>query len=98
MDIDEVQAGRSSPMTQQSRLDVLALERGSKKRVGEEIDLADGEVVRGAPVGVHFAKQFGTERAFGRWLCVSRSFHRTGNRSNAAPRFSGGFGHGIPSF
>jgi hypothetical protein len=32
-------------MTQQSRLDVLALERLSKKRVGEEINLADGEVV-----------------------------------------------------
>jgi Kef-type K+ transport system membrane component KefB len=55
LDIDEVQAGRSAPMTQQSRLDVLALERLSKKRVSEEINLADGEVVRRAPVGVHFA-------------------------------------------
>ena len=55
MDIEEIQAGRRAPMPQQSWLDMLALERLSKKRIGEELNLADGEVVRRAPVGIHFA-------------------------------------------
>ncbi len=39
-------------MAEQPRFDVLGLERLAQQGVGHEIDLADGEVVRGAPVGV----------------------------------------------
>jgi len=40
-------------VSEQSRLDVLERERFSQERISVEIDLADGEIVRSAPVRVH---------------------------------------------
>ena len=56
--VDEVEAGRRAPVAEQARLDVLLLERLAQQRIVEQIDLADGQIVGGAPVGVD-------ERAFG---------------------------------
>ncbi|MGY4567180.1 hypothetical protein ACVWY5_000249 [Bradyrhizobium sp. USDA 3256] len=39
-------------MAQQPRLDLVRLERLLEQRIGEQIDLADGEIVGGAPVAV----------------------------------------------
>ena len=50
--VDEVEAGRRAPMAEEPRLDVLLLERLAQQRVVEQIDLADGQIVGGAPVGV----------------------------------------------
>ena len=50
--VDEVQTGRGAPVAEQPRLDVLGAQRFGEQGVGEQIDLADREVVRGAPVGV----------------------------------------------
>ena len=41
MNAEHVQAGRRSPVAEQPRLDVLALERLFQERVVEEIDLTD---------------------------------------------------------
>ena len=55
--VDEVQPGRRAPVAEQPRLDVLDAQRLGQQRIVEQVDLADGEVVRGAPVGVH-AREF----------------------------------------
>ena len=50
--VDEVQAGRRAPVAEQARLDVLGLQRLPQERVVEQVDLADGQVVGGPPVGI----------------------------------------------
>ncbi len=50
--VDEVEPRRGSPMAQQPRFDVVLDERLLQQRVVVEIDLADREVVCGAPVSV----------------------------------------------
>ena len=52
MDIDEVEARRRAPMAEQARLDVLDLQRLAQQRIGQQIDLADRQIIRGAPPGV----------------------------------------------
>ena len=42
-------------MTKEPWLDVLLLERLAQERIGEQIDLANGQIVGGAPVGVESA-------------------------------------------
>jgi hypothetical protein len=50
--VDEVQPGRRPPVPEQPRLDVLDAQRLAQQRVRKQIDLADREIVGGAPVGV----------------------------------------------
>jgi ABC-type Na+ transport system ATPase subunit NatA len=59
--------GRRPEMTQQARLDVLGPQRLLEERVGEQVDLADREIVRGAPVGVNQVELSGRE-----WLLQFR--------------------------
>ena len=66
VDVDEVQARRRPPVAEEPRLRVLELERLAQQRVVEQVDLADGEVVRGAPVRVHAAEKVVGERRHGR--------------------------------
>jgi hypothetical protein len=54
--VDEVQGRRRTAVAQERRLDVLQPERLAQGVV-QEIDLADGQVVGGAPVGVELAQQ-----------------------------------------
>jgi hypothetical protein len=54
--VNQIEAGARSPVPEQPRLDVLAAQRFPQQRVIEEVDLPDGEVVRGAPVGVDAAQ------------------------------------------
>jgi hypothetical protein len=51
-------------VAEQSRLDVLELERLPKQRIFEEIDLADGKVVGCAPISIDLAEFFRRERSF----------------------------------
>ena len=51
--VHEVETRRRAPVSEQPRLHVAELERLPEQRVVEQIDLADGHVVRGSPVGVH---------------------------------------------
>jgi hypothetical protein len=61
--IDEVQAGRGAPVPEEPRLDVLLRERLLEQRVVVEIDLADRQVVGGAPVRIDEREFLVRERA-----------------------------------
>jgi hypothetical protein len=52
MHVDEIEAGGRAEMAEQPGLDVLRLERFAQQWIVQEIDLADGEVVRRPPVRV----------------------------------------------
>ena len=52
----KLRPGRRAPVAEQPRLDVLASERPSQERIVEQVDLADGEVVRRAPERVDFCQ------------------------------------------
>ena len=50
--VDEVEAGGRAPVPEQPGLDVLGPQRLPQQRVVHQVDLTDGEVVRGSPVRV----------------------------------------------
>jgi hypothetical protein len=54
--VEEVQARRGAPVTEQARLDVLARERLLEQRIVEQVDLPEREVVRSAPERVDVPK------------------------------------------
>jgi hypothetical protein len=60
--VDEVLPGRRAPMADHQRLHVRERQRLAQQRVVVEVDLADGDVVGGAPVRVHARQQVGRER------------------------------------
>ena len=51
LDVDEAQSRRGAPVTEQSRFDVLHAQRFAQQRVCLEVDLRDGQIVRGGPGG-----------------------------------------------
>ncbi len=51
--VEQIQAGRRPPVAEEPRLDVLGRERLGEQRIVLEVDLADRQVVRGAPGDVH---------------------------------------------
>ena len=53
VEVNEIEPGRGAEMAEQARLDVIAGERAAEQGIVAQIDLADGEIVGGAPVGVH---------------------------------------------
>src|SRR5271163_2202249 len=53
---NHVEARRRAPVPEQTRLDVLTLERLPQERVVEQINLPDREVIRRPPVGVELAE------------------------------------------
>ena len=53
VEIDEVEARGGAEVAEQARLDVVAGERAAEQGIVFQVDLADGEIVGGAPVGVH---------------------------------------------
>jgi hypothetical protein len=60
--VDEVEARRGAPVAEQPRLDLRELERLVQKRVVEQVDLADGQIVRRPPVRVEAGELVGVER------------------------------------
>ena len=65
MNVNKVETGRRAPMTHQTRLHVLLLERLFEQRIAVKIGLADGKIIRRAPPGVNFAEHLFSERAIG---------------------------------
>ena len=61
MRVDEVLSGRRAPVPQQQLFHVLQLQWLPKQRVFAEIDLADGQVIGGPPVGIDLAELFRVE-------------------------------------
>ena len=70
--IDEVLARRGAPVPDHQRLHVCELQRSLQQRIIVEINLADRQIVGGAPVGVDALKQFGSKS---RYVC----FHIVGD-------------------
>jgi len=52
MNVDEVEAGRRAPVAKQARLDMLLGQRRLQKRIVEQIDLPDRQIIGGPPIGV----------------------------------------------
>ncbi len=65
VDVEKIETGSSAPVAEQARLHVVERERALEQRIVFEIDLSDGEVVGGAPVGVHFCQLIGAQGALG---------------------------------
>ena len=63
MHIDEVLTRRGAPVSDHQRLHVRQLQRLSQQGVVIEIDLADGQVISGPPIGIDLA-----ELIWGKWL------------------------------
>src|SRR5207247_8840989 len=61
--VDEVDARRRAPVPEQPRLDVLELQRPLQERVVQQVDLARGDVVGDAPVGVDEAQLLRLQRS-----------------------------------
>ena len=59
VDIGEAQSRTGAPMAQEANLDVFRLQRLTQQRVIAQIDHAGGQVIAGAPVGVHLAQLVG---------------------------------------
>ena len=69
VDVDEILAGGGAPVAEEAFFDILEFEGLFEERVVVEVDLANGEIVGGAPVGVDFFEHFRGER-FGH-VCTS---------------------------
>ncbi len=54
MYVDERQAGTRSPMTEQPALDVLGPQRFGEKRIVQQINHPQTEIIAGPPVGIRF--------------------------------------------
>ena len=65
--VDEVQPWSRTPVSQQTRLDVLEFQRLTQQRIGVEVNLSDREIIRSAPVSIHLAQLFQ-----GKGLCRRR--------------------------
>ena len=64
MDVDEVEPGNGAEMAQQARFHMFVREWLREKWVVEQVDLADRQVVGGAPIRVDRLELAGGERAF----------------------------------
>ena len=77
MRVDEVQAGDGAEVAEQTRLDVLGLQRLPQQRIVEQVDLPDRQIVRSAPIGVEklelLLSQGGGDRRHGLHLCIDLS-------------------------
>ena len=51
--------GRRAPVSEQHVLDVRERQRPLQQRIVVEIDLADRQIVGGAPVGIHLMHELG---------------------------------------
>src|SRR5260370_15892811 len=62
MRIQKILTGGGPPVSEQHAFDVRYAQGLLQKRVVAQIDLADRQVVRGAPIGVHLPQLFGIRR------------------------------------
>src|SRR5262245_26865269 len=68
VNVRETQAKTGSPVTLEALLDVLRLQRLAQQRIGTQVDHADNQIITSSPVGIHQAKLFRKQAAFG--ACV----------------------------
>jgi len=60
--VDEVLARRRAPVSNHERLHVRQFQWLLQERIFVEIELADGEIVGGTPIGIHSLEQLGREK------------------------------------
>ena len=70
VDVEKVQTGCRTEVAEQPWLDILNCQRLLEQRIVLKVDLAHGQIVGGAPVGVHLVQHLGGERC----LSVACSF------------------------
>ena len=70
MHVDEVLARRRAPVPDHQRLHVRQFQRLLQQRIVVEINLADRQIVGGAPIGIHLVEQFRGERLWFRVVFV----------------------------
>ena len=78
MGVDQVQARRGAPVTEQPRLDVFGGQRLAQQRVVQQVDLADRQVIGGAPVGVDQGEFVIGQRGSRRGKCVCAHLNHNG--------------------
>src|SRR6185437_2022497 len=62
VEVEKIEAGGGAPVAKEPRLNVVDRQWALKEWVVFEINLADGEIVGGPPVGVHFRQEVRAER------------------------------------
>ena len=60
--VNEVLPGGCAPVSQQLVLHIRERQRPLQRRIVLKINLADGQIVGGAPIGIHLVEQFRRER------------------------------------
>ena len=68
VDVEKIQSRRRAPMSQQAGFDMVERQRNIEQGIVPQIDLADREVIRGTPVGVHFLQQIGRQWTRRQWI------------------------------
>jgi len=53
MNVDEIEPGSRTPMTQKPGFDMLNFQRFTKQWIPQEVDLSDGKIIGGTPVGIN---------------------------------------------
>src|SRR5437588_5875764 len=97
MGIDEIEPGRSAPVSEQARLDVLRFQRLPEQWIVEQVYLSNRKIVGGAPIGVE-ARRFLLAQCIGCCALGCCFWHNWGppGRLNAldprSARLSGGHG------
>ena len=67
MNVNQVLSWRSSPMTEQARLNLFRLERLAQQRILKQVDLTDAKIVCRPPVAIHLVEHLRRERSLGLW-------------------------------
>src|ERR1035441_3137187 len=65
MEIDEVLSRRRSPVPEQPWLNLFRFQRLSQQGIFKQVDLADAQIIRGAPVAIHPVEHVWSERTLG---------------------------------
>ena len=87
VDVQQIESRNRAEMAEQPRLDVVRLQSLAEERVAEEIDLADGQVVRRSPVGVESLELDAVQRTGVRVSSRGRGGrHRSGSCMREAGR------------
>ena len=67
VDIEKIQARGGAPVAEQAWLDIVKRQGALEQGIIFEVNLVNGKIVGGAPVGVHFSQYFRTQGAIACW-------------------------------
>src|SRR5579884_4272650 len=73
VNVNEIESRRRPPMAEQTRLDVLPFQWAFKQWIVQQINLANGKIIRCAPIRVYQAQQFVACLGFTVMMCLRRN-------------------------